>query len=328
MKAIRVEQVGSPEVLQLQEVPRPEPGEGQALVKVHAAGLNFVEVYHRRGSAPPPGGLPLIVGQEGSGVVETLGPGADGIKVGDRVAWAGVTGSYAEYLAAPVDRLIPLPDQVDFLHGAALPLQGMTAHYLLHSAHHTQPGEVVLVHAAAGGVGQLAVQIAKIRGARVIGTVSNEEKAKQARAAGVDEVIDYTKTDFAAEAKRLTAGEGVDLVLDAIGKTTFLKSLEALKVRGHLIVFGQASGQPEPFQPLQLQRDGAKTITGTSLIFFTRTREEMLERARAVFGWFQEGKLKVQIGGVYPLAQASEAQRALENRETTGKLVLKVSDEV
>lgn len=324
MKAIRVEQTGGPDVLQLQDVPRPEAGDNQALVKVHAAGLNFVEVYHRRGSAPPPGGLPFIVGQEGSGVVEALGPGAEGVKVGDRVAWAGVTGSYAEYVAAPTDRLIPLSDGVDFIQGAALALQGMTAHYLLHSAHHTQPGEVVLVHAAAGGVGQLAVQIAKLRGARVIGTVSSEAKARHAREAGADEVIDYTKSDFAAEAKRLTDGQGVDLVLDAVGKTTFLKSLEALRVRGHLVVYGQASGPPDPFPPLQLQRDGAKTITGTSLIFFTRTREEMLERANAVFGWLREGKLKVQIGGVYPLAQASEAQRALESRETTGKLVLTI----
>lgn len=324
MKAIRVEQVGGPDVLRLQDVPRPEPGDGQALVKVHLAGLNFVEIYHRRGSTPPPGGLPFTVGQEGSGVVEALGPGVEGVRVGDRVAWAGVSGSYAEYVAAPVDRLIPLPSGVDFLHGAALPLQGMTAHYLLHSAHHTQPGEVVLIHAAAGGVGQLAVQIAKLRGARVFGTVSSEAKARKAREAGADEVIDYTRSDFAAEAKRLTDGQGVDLVLDAVGKTTFLKSLEALRVRGHLVVCGQASGPPDLFQPLQLQRDGAKTITGTSLIFFTRTREEILERANAIFGWLLDGKLKLEISGVYPLVEVAEAQRALENRETTGKLVLEI----
>jgi len=321
MKAIRFHATGGPEVLRLEDVPVPAAGQGQALVRLRATGVNFVDIYHRRGDYPPPGGLPCITGQEGAGVVEAVGPGAEGLRPGDRVTYTGVPGSYAEYVAAPAWRLVPIPPQVSFEQAAAIMLQGMTAHYLLHAAHHTRAGETVLVHAAAGGVGLLAVQMAKMLGARVIGTVSTPEKARLAREAGADEVILYTQADFAEEAKRLTDGRGVDLVLDAVGKPTFQKGLEALALHGHLIVYGRAAGAPDPFQPLSLMGKAA-TVTGTSLVHFTLTREELLERAGAVLGWLAQGKLKLTIHKALPLAQAAEAHRLLENRKTVGKLIL------
>ena len=324
MKAVRFHATGGPEVLKLEEVPAPAPGQGQALVRLRATGVNFVDIYHRRGDYPPPGGLPCITGQEGAGVVEAVGPGVEGLRVGDRVTYTGVPASYAERVAAPAWRLVPIPADVSFEQAAAAMLQGMTAHYLLQAAHRTQPGETVLVHAAAGGVGLLAVQMAKMLGARVIGTVSTPEKARLAKEAGADEVILYSQVDFAEEAKRLTGGRGVDLVLDAVGKPTFQKSLDALAVRGHLIVYGRAAGAPDPLPPLSLMGKAA-TITGTSLVHFTATREELLERAGAVLGWVGKGKLKLTIHKTFPLAQAAEAHRLLENRQTVGKLILSLS---
>ncbi len=321
MKAMRFHATGGPEVFKLEEVPVPAPGQGQALVRLRATGVNFVDIYHRRGDYPPPGGLPCITGQEGAGTVEAVGPGVDGVRPGDRVTYTGVPGSYAEYVVAPAWRLVPIPADVSFDQAAAVMLQGMTAHYLLHAAHRTQPGEAVLVHAAAGGVGLLAVQMGKMLGARVIGTVSTPEKAKLAKEAGADEVILYSQADFAEEAKRLTGGRGVDLVLDAVGQSTFQKSLDALAVRGHLIVYGRAAGAPDPIAPLSLMGKAA-TITGTSLVHFTATREELLERAGAVLGWVAKGKLRLTIHKTVPLAQAAEAHRLLETRQSVGKLLL------
>ncbi len=321
MKAIRFHGAGGPEVLKPEEVAVPAPGQGQALVHLRATGVNFVDIYHRRGDYPPPGGLPCITGQEGAGVVEAVGPGVEGLRPGDRVTYTGAMGSYAEFVAAPAWRLVPIPAEVSFEQAAGIMLQGMTAHYLLHAAHHTQPGETVLVHAAAGGVGLLAVQMAKMRGARVIGTVSTPEKARPAKEAGADEVILYSQADFAEETKRLTGGRGVDLVLDAVGKPTFQKGLEALAVRGHMIVYGRAAGLPDPIVPQSLMGKGL-TLTGSSLVHYTATREELLERAEAVLGWLAKGKLKLTIHKALPLAQAAEAHRLLENRQTVGKLIL------
>lgn len=323
MKAIRFQATGGPEVLKLEEVPVPAPGQGQALVRLRATGVNFVDIYHRRGDYPPPGGLPCITGQEGAGVVEAVGPGVEGLRPGDRVTYTGVTGSYAECVAAPAWRLVPIPPDVTFEQAAAAMLQGMTAHYLLHTAHRTQPGETVLVHAAAGGVGLLAVQMAKMLGARVIGTVSTPEKARLARETGADDVILYSQVDFAEEAKRLTGGRGVDLVLDAVGKPTFQKGLEALAVRGHMIVYGRAAGAPDPLPPLSLMGKG-HTISGTSLVHYTATREELMERAGAVLGWVGKKELKLTIHKTFPLTQAAEAHRLLEGRQSVGKLLLSI----
>lgn len=324
MQAIWVEASGGPEMLQLTDVPRPEPGEGEALVRLRAAGINFIDVYHRRGQSPPPKGLPGVIGQEGAGEVVALGPGAAGpVRVGDRVAFAGVPGAYAEYVTAPAEKLIPLPDGVDWVTGAAAPLQGMTAHYLIHTLHQTRPGETVLIHAASGGVGQLAIQMAKRAGARVIGTVSTAEKARLAREAGADEVINYSEQDFAAEAWRLTGGRGVDATFDSVGKATFAKSLEATRDRGQVVIFGSSSGPANSISPNILQNE-AKTVSGGSLAYFTATREELLMRAGAVFGWLAEGALRLRIERVLPLAEAAEAHRLLEGRRTSGKLVLRV----
>ena len=322
MKSVRLHEYGGPEVLKLDEVAQPEAQQGQAVVRVQRAGINFIDTYQRTGRYQLPS-LPATLGLEGSGVVEAVGPGVTEVKVGDRVAWSSVPGSYSEYVAAPADKLIPLPDAVDFDAGAALPLQGMTAHYLLHSLHETKPGETVLIHAAAGGVGRLAVQMAKLAGARVIGTVSTEEKAQLAREAGADHVILYTQQDFVEEAKRLTEGRGVDVVLDGVGKSTFPKSLEATRPRGRTVIFGSSSGPADPIAPNSLQNP-AKTVSAGSLVWFTGTRPELLERANAVFSWYAEGKLKIRIDRVLPLQQAAEAHRALEGRKSAGKILLSV----
>ncbi|MBI3969480.1 MAG: quinone oxidoreductase [Chloroflexi bacterium] len=324
MRAIRLLQTGGPEVLQLEEVPKPEPGAGQALVRLHRAGLNFIDIYFRRGQNPI-ASFPYTPGLEGAGVVESLGPGVEGVKVGGRVAYVSTPNSYAEYVVVPVERLIPVPDGVDWDAAAALPLQGMTAHYLLHSAHETKPGETVLIHAAAGGMGALAVQIAKRMGARVFGTVSTEEKAKIAREAGCDEVILYTQQDFAAEAKRLTGGKGVDFVIDSVGKTTIPKSLEAIRVRGQVIICGSASGPADPIGPNSLQ-NGAKTLSGSSLAFYTQDREELLWRSGDVFKWYTDGSLRLRIDSVFPLAEAAAAHHHLESRAATGKVLLRTED--
>ncbi len=320
MKAIRVHEHGGPEVLRLEEVPLPEPGEGEARVRVHFAGVNFIDVYRRTGFYPQPGGLPAIPGGEASGVVEAVGPGASGIAEGDRVAFWDAPGAYAEAAVHRADRLLPLPAGIGFEAAAALPLQGMTAHYLTRGIRPLGPVDTVLIHAAAGGVGLLAVQMAKLAGATVIGTCSTAEKAERARAAGADHVVLYRDADFVAETKRLTGGEGVDLAIDGVGRATFEGSVAATRIRGHVILFGQASGEPEPIRPRKLL--GSRTLTCASLFDYSRDRGEMLARAGEVFGWHAAGRLEVHIDRVLPLAEAAAAHRLLEGRETSGKLLL------
>jgi NADPH2:quinone reductase len=320
MKAIRIHEHGGTEVLRLEQVPLPEPGEGEARVRVRFAGVNFIDVYRRTGFYPVPGGLPAIPGSEASGVVEALGPGVSGIAEGDRVGFWDAPGAYAEAVVHRADRLLPLPAGLGFEAGAALPLQGMTAHYLTRTIRPLGPGDTVLIHAAAGGVGLLAVQMAKLAGATVIGTCSTEEKAERARAAGADHVILYRYVDFVAEARELTGGEGVDLAIDGVGRATFEGSVAATRIRGHVILFGQASGEPEPIRPRKLL--GSRTLTCASLYDYSRDRAEMLARAGEVFGWHAEGRLAVRIDCVLPLAEAAEAHRLLEGRETSGKVLL------
>ena len=321
MQAIRFHEHGGPEVLRLEEVPLPEPGAGEARVRVRFAGVNFIDVYRRTGYYPVPGGLPAVPGGEGAGVVEAVGPGVSEVAPGDRVAFWDASGAYAEAMVHRAERLLPLPEAVGFEAGAALPLQGMTAHYLTHTIRPLGEGDTVLIHAAAGGVGLLAVQMAKLAGARVIGTCSTAEKAERARAAGADHVIRYTEEDFVEAAKRLTGGAGVDLAIDGVGRATFEGSVAATRVRGHVILFGQASGEPEPIRPRQLL--GSRTLTTASLFDYARDRSEMLARAAAVFGWHAEGRLRVHVDRVLPLAEAAQAHRLLEGRQTSGKLLLK-----
>lgn len=320
MKAIRFHQPGGPEVLRLEEVPLPEPGEGEVRVRVRFAGLNFIDVYRRTGFYPQPGGLPAIPGSEASGEVEAVGPGVEGLTAGARMAFWDAPGAYAEAVVHRADRLLPLPAGVSDQAAAALPLQGMTAHYLTRTIRPLGPGDSVLIHAAAGGVGLLAVQMAKLAGATVIGTCSTEEKAERVRAAGADHVILYRDRDFVEETKRLTGGAGVDLAIDGVGRATFEGSVAATRVRGHVILFGQASGVPEPVQPRKLL--GSRTLTCASLYDYSRERPEMLARAGEVFGWHAEGRLEVRIDRVLPLAEAAEAHRLLEGRETSGKVLL------
>lgn len=320
MKAVRVHEHGGPEVLRLEEVPVPDPGEGEARVRLRFAGLNFIDVYRRTGFYPVPGGLPAIPGSEGSGLVDAVGPGVTEVAVGYRVAFWDAPGAYAEAMVHRAERLLPLPAGVDFQAGAALPLQGMTAHYLTRGIRPLGAGDTVLIHAAAGGVGLLAVQMAKLAGATVIGTCSTEEKAERARAAGADHVIRYTERDFVEETRRLTGGAGVDLAIDGVGRATFEGSVAATRVRGHVILFGQASGEPEPIRPRKLL--GSRTLTCASLFDYARDRDELLARAADVFGWHAEGRLAVHIDRVLPLAEAAEAHRLLEGRKTSGKVLL------
>lgn len=320
MRAIRVHAHGGPEVLELDEAPVPLPGSGQALVRIEAAGVNFIDIYHRSGLYKVP--LPLVPGQEGAGVVTALGPDAAGVAIGDRVGYTGVLGAYAEFAVVPADRLVPLPPGVTARQAAAALLQGVTAHYLATSTYRLAAGETCLVHAAAGGLGLLLCQIAKRLGARVIGTVSTEAKAQLARAAGADEVILYTQQDFEAEVKRLTGGAGVRVVYDSVGKTTFDKSLNCLARRGMLVLCGQSSGPVPPLDPQVLNQKGSLYLTRPTLAHYTATRDELLARAGEVLGWVADGSLTVRIGGEYPLAQAAEAHRALAGRETTGKVLL------
>lgn len=319
MKAIVVEQHGGPEVLKLKEVPIGEPGPGQARVRIAATGVNFVEIYQRVGRYPMK--LPYIPGGEASGVVEAVGEGVSSVAVGDRVAYTGQPGAYAEKSIVQAERLIPLPAGMTFEQGAAFPLQGMTAHYLLHEFRTIVPGTVVLIHAAAGGMGLLLVQWARHMGARVIGTVSTEEKAKLAREAGAEEVILYTQQDFAIETKRLTGGRGAELIIDGVARTTFVQDLEAAAIRGHIVLYGSASGPADPFPPNTLQPKGL-TLSGSTLVHFIATREDLMRRARDVLRDVQDGWLKLRIGRVFPLEQAAEAHRLLESRQTTGKLIL------
>ena len=320
MQAIRVHQTGGPEVLRYERVERPSPGPGQALVKVDAAGVNFIEVYQRTGLYKVQ--LPFIPGSEAGGTVIEVGAQVSNVKVGDRVTSQGFAGSYAEFSLARADRLLALPDGVSTRVGAAVMLQGMTAHYLACSTFPLGPGHTCLVHAAAGGVGLLLCQIARSRGARVIGTVSTEEKAALARGAGAHEVILYTQQDFQAETMRLTGQGGVDVVYDSVGRTTFAQGLDSLAPRGMMVLYGQSSGPVEPIDPQILNQKGSLFLTRPTLGHYVATREELRERASVVLGWVADGTLKVRIGREFPLAAAAEAHRELEARRTTGKVLL------
>jgi NADPH2:quinone reductase len=320
MKAIQVKQPGGPEAMELVDVPVPQPGPQQALVRIAAIGVNFIDVYFRIGlyKADPP----ISLGSEAAGTVEAIGPGVTEVAPGDRVAYAMARGSYAEYAVVPAASLVKIPGALDFNAAAAAMLQGMTAHYLTHSTYPLKKGDTCLVHAAAGGAGGLTVQMAKMRGARVFGTVSTEAKAEIARQHGADEVILYSRDDFEAAAKRLTGGRGVDVVYDSVGATTFEKSLNSLRPRGLLALFGQSSGPVPPFDPSILNAKGSLFLTRPSLAHHLLTRDELLWRAGDVLGWVASGALKLRIGGVYPLARAADAHRDLEARKTTGKLLL------
>lgn len=320
MKAIQVFETGGPEKMQLAEVPRPMPGPGQALVRIAAAGVNFIDIYFRTGLYKSD--VPVALGSEGAGTVEAVGAGVSEVAPGDRVAYAMVRGSYAQFALVPAWQLVKLPDNLDFQSAAAAMLQGMTAHYLTHSTYPLKSGDTCLVHAAAGGAGGLTVQMARMRGARVFGTVSTEEKARVAREAGAHEVILYTTQDFEAEVKRLTEGRGVDVVYDSVGASTFEKSLNSLRPRGLMALFGQSSGPVPPFDPTILNAKGSLFLTRPSLAHYCQTREELLWRAGDVLGWVASGALKLRIGGTYPLADAARAHRDLEGRKTTGKLLL------
>jgi NADPH2:quinone reductase len=320
MKAIQVKKVGGPEAMELVELPVPQPKANEAVVKVAAAGVNFIDVYNREGRYKAP--LPLVLGQEGAGAVTAVGAEVKGLKAGDRVAWTAVLGSYAEYVAVPADRLVPIPPGVIDRQAAAAMLQGMTAHYVCHDTYPLKRGETALIHAAAGGVGLLLVQMVHNLGARVIGTVSTDEKAKLAREAGADEIILYTTSDCEAETKRLTGGKGVDVVYDSVGKTTFDKSLNVIRPRGMMVLFGGSSGAVPAFDPIALTQKGSLFLTRPSLAHYIATREELLERSGAVFGMIADGKLKLRIEHTYPLAEAQRAHQDLEGRKTTGKLLL------
>jgi NADPH:quinone reductase len=320
MKAIRVHQFGGPEVLRYEDVPLPEPGAGEARVKVEAVGLNYVDVYRRKGQYTAQ--LPFILGSEAAGVVDAIGPGVADLSVGDRVASAAIPGAYAEYAIAPVRELVPLPSDIDTRTAAAVMLQGMTAHYLTHSTYPLKPGDKALVHAAAGGVGLLLVQMAKRRGARVIGTVSTADKARLARETGADEVILYTHTDFAAETRRLTGGTGVDVVYDSVGQATFEGSLNALRRRGYMVLYGQSSGPVPPVDLQILNTKGSLFVTRPTLAHYTAERAELLQRAGDLFTWIRAGALTVRIDTTFPLANAADAHRYLEGRQTKGKVLL------
>jgi NADPH2:quinone reductase len=320
MRAIRVPQYGGPEVMRLEELPTPTPGEGQALVRLEAAGVNFIDVYQRSGLYK--GALPVPLGLEGAGTVEAVGPGVTTVRPGDRVAWTGVPGSYATHNVVPADRLVTLPAGLDARAGAAAMLQGMTAHYLAHTTYPLKPGDACLVHAAAGGVGLLLCQMARRAGARVIGTVSTEEKARLAREAGAHDVILYTQQDFGAEVKRLTGGTGVQVVYDSVGRDTFDKGLDCLAPRGYMVLYGQSSGPVAPVDPQVLNAKGSLFLTRPSLFHYTATREELLYRAGEVLGWVRSGQLRLRIGATFPLAEAAQAHRDLEGRRTTGKVLL------
>lgn len=320
MKAVRFHEFGGPETLRFEDVPEPVPGRGEILVRLAACGVNFIDTYQRSGAYNVP--LPHIAGQEGAGEVVALGEGAEGVAVGDHIAYTGVGASYAECVAVPAARAVRLPDGVDDATAAAVILQGMTAHYLAVSTFPLQPGHACLVHAAAGGVGLLLTQIAKRRGARVIGTAGTEAKAQLARDAGADEVILYREQDFAAEVARLTDGAGLQVVYDSVGKDTFEKSLDCLAPRGYLALYGQSSGRVPPVDPQTLNAKGSLFLTRPTLGSYALTREELEWRAGEIFGWVADGSLNVHIGGTFPLADAAEAHRRLEGRETTGKLLL------
>ncbi len=320
MRAIRVHQYGGLEALKIDDLPVPNPGVGEARVKIEAIGVNFIDIYHRMGRYQ--GSLPLTLGQEAAGTVDAVGPNVTEVRPGDRVAYASVQGSYAEFAIAPAWRLVPIPAGVDTKQAAAVMLQGMTAHYLSFSTYPLKEGETALVHAAGGGTGQLLVQLAKRRGARVIGTVSTEEKAALAREAGADEIILYTQTDFETEVKRLTDNAGVDVVYDSVGKDTFDKSLNCLRRRGYMVLYGASSGAVPPLDPQVLNAKGSLFLTRPYLGHYTADRDELLWRADSLFRWIATGELKVRIDKTFPLTDAAEAQRYLEGRQSKGKILL------
>ena len=322
MRAIQVSQTGGPEVLTLVDVPVPTPKPNEGLVNIKASGVNFIDVYFREGRYPAP--LPFINGQEAAGIVKEVGAEVSGIKVGDRVAYTSSLCSYAEYAAVPAARLVKIPDGLSFEQGAAAMLQGMTAHYLLNSTYKLQTGETALIHAAAGGVGLLLVQMAKKIGARVIATAGTEEKSQLARDAGADECIIYTQADFETETKRLTDGQGVHVVYDGVGKVTFDKDLEVLRPRGYLVLFGGSSGAVPPFDLIKLSQKGSLFITRPTLAHYTAKREELEWRANDVLGSIASGELKLRIHKTYTLSEVEQAHRDLEGRKTSGKLLLVV----
>jgi NADPH2:quinone reductase len=320
MKAIQITRTGGPEVLQLVELPEPKPKPNEALVKITASGVNFIDIYLREGRYPAE--LPFVNGQEAAGVVAAVGAELKQVKVGDHVAYVGVLGAYAEYAAVPAEGLVRIPAGVDDRQAAAVMLQGMTAHYLCHSTYPLKKGETALVHAAAGGVGLLLVQMCHRLGARVLATVSTEEKARLAREAGADEVILYTQQDFETETKRLTENRGVEVVYDSVGKITFEKSLNVLRPRGYLVLFGGSSGAVPSFDLIQLSRRGSLYVTRPTLGHYTATRAELEQRADDLFDWLKAGKLKLRLEHIYTLSEVQQAHRDLEGRKTTGKLLL------
>jgi NADPH2:quinone reductase len=320
MKAIQVQKTGGPEVLTLVDLPVPKLKANEAVVKIAAIGVNFIDVYFREGRYPAP--LPFIDGQEAAGTVTEVGSDVKTVKPGDRVAYTGVIGSYAEYAAVPADRLVHVPDKITDQQAAAAMLQGMTAHYLVNSTYPLKKGETALIHAAAGGVGFLLVQMAKNIGARAIGTVGAEEKAKLAREAGAEDVIVYTQQDFEVETKRLTENKGVHVVYDGVGKSTFEKGLNVLRPRGYMVLFGGASGAVPPFDPIALSQKGSLFLTRPSLVHYIATRQELEQRSSDVFSAVAAGKLKLRIGHVYKLEEVQQAHRDLEGRKTTGKILL------
>ncbi len=320
MKAVRVHAPGGPEALRYEDVPQPTPKAGEVVVALEAIGVNFIDVYFRKGLYKAP--MPFLLGLEGAGTVRALGEGVEDVKIGDRVAYSSIPGSYAELVAVPVGRLVALPDGISAEQGAAAMIQGMTAHFLACAAWQLQWGQRCLVHAAAGGVGLLLCQIAKLRGAHVIGTVSTEDKAELARRAGADDIVFYEREDLVAAVKRLTGGKGVDVVYDGVGRATFEKSLDCVRARGMIVLYGQSSGPVPPFEIQLLNQKGSLFVTRPNLAHYVSTREELLERAGDVFRWIRDGKLEVRIGAEFPLREAAEAHRALEGRNTTGKVLL------
>jgi NADPH2:quinone reductase len=320
MKAIQIHETGGPEVLSPADLPIPQPGPGQVLIRVEAVGVNFIEIYFRKGTYKA--ALPFTPGSEAAGTVEELGPGVTGFVAGDAVASVSVLGSYAEYALVPAAALVKVPDGLTMQQAAAALLQGMTAHYLSHSTFPLKAGDTALVHAGAGGVGLLLTQMAARLGARVISTVSTAEKAELSREAGASDVILYTEKDFAAEVKRLTGGKGVDVVYDSVGKTTFEDSLNCLRPRGLLALFGASSGPVPPFDLIQLSGKGSLFITRPTLWHYVATRAELEQRSGDVLGWAAKGELKLRTEHVYPLSEAAQAQTDLEDRKTTGKILL------
>ena len=324
MKAVFIDAPGGADQMRYADVPKPTPAKGQALVRIVATGVNFIDVYFRIGlyKAEPP----VTLGMEASGIVETVGEGVTEVKPGDRVAYAMARGSYAEYAVVPAWQLVPMPETLDFQSAAATMLQGMTAHYLTHSTFALKPGDTCLIHAAAGGVGLLLTQIAKMLGAKVIATVGSDDKAALAKQAGADHVVVYTRDDFQAEARAFTGGKGVDVVYDSVGASTFHKSLDSLRPRGMMVAYGNASGPAPSIEPLLLNQKGSLFLTRPSLGHYAATREELLWRAGDLFKWISEGKLKLRIEHKYALADAAQAHRDLESRKTTGKLLLLVQE--